>query len=217
MNQDDLPTSQLPNTNHQSIIDQEIVSSANCIDIKPEILQLWLEQYQCEQTHVLLSFLHLIKKYQLDPLADELSILKNPDGSHHVFITVDGWYKIMNQHAQFAGMSLRESNEISHDKPLWMECTIYRNDRILPIVVKEYLSEVITDQVSWQEMPLRMLRHRVIQQCARLAFGISSPESKPSKNLEKEVNAANKTGIQTVKPLEQSSQIERLKQKLVNS
>jgi ABC-type hemin transport system ATPase subunit len=57
-----------------------------------------------------------------------------------------------------------------------MECTIYRNDRILPIVVKEYLEEVMTNHPSWQQMPRRMLRHRVIQQCARLAFGISAQE-----------------------------------------
>jgi hypothetical protein len=57
-----------------------------------------------------------------------------------------------------------------------MECSIYRNDRILPIVVKEYFDEVKTEHVSWENMPRRMLRHRTIQQCARLAFGISSSE-----------------------------------------
>jgi hypothetical protein len=57
-----------------------------------------------------------------------------------------------------------------------MECTIYRHDRILPIIVKEYLDEVKTDQLYWQQMPRRMLRHRVIQQCARLAFGIGQAD-----------------------------------------
>jgi hypothetical protein len=58
-----------------------------------------------------------------------------------------------------------------------MECTIYRNDRILPIVIKEYFEEVRTDHLSWQQIPRRMLRHRVIQQCARLALGIAACES----------------------------------------
>jgi hypothetical protein len=74
-------------------------------------------------------------------------------------------------------MSLREPTESNNQLPSWMECTIYRNDRILPIVVKEYLEEVMTNHPSWQQMPRRMLRHRVIQQCARLAFGISAQES----------------------------------------
>ena len=82
----------------------------------------------------------------------------------------------MNQHPQYAGMSLREPTESNSQLPAWMECTIYRNDRILPVVVKEYLEEVMTNHPSWQQMPRRMLRHRVIQQCARLAFGISTQE-----------------------------------------
>jgi hypothetical protein len=68
-----------------------------------------------------------------------------------------------------------------------MECTIYRNDRILPVVVKEYLEEVMTNHPSWQQMPRRMLRHRVIQQCARLAFGISAQEGVTVENNHKNI------------------------------
>ena len=45
------------------------------------------------------------------------------------------------------------------------------------IEVKEYLCEIQTEHSIWKEMPRRMLRHRVIAQCARLAFGISIPKS----------------------------------------
>ena len=37
-----------------------------------------------------------------------------------------------------------------------------------------------TEHIAWQQMPRRMLRHRAMQQCARLAFGITVPECKPS-------------------------------------
>ena len=37
-----------------------------------------------------------------------------------------------------------------------------------------------TEHTAWQQMPRRMLRHRAMQQCARLAFGITVPECKPS-------------------------------------
>ena len=47
----------------------------------------------------------------------------------------------------------------------------------MPIEVKEYLCEIKTEHSIWKDMPRRMLRHRVIAQCARLAFGISIPES----------------------------------------
>jgi len=53
-----------------------------------------------------------------------------------------------------------------------MECSIYRHDRILPITVKEYSAEIKTEHLLWKTMPRRMLRHRALQQCARLAFNI---------------------------------------------
>jgi uncharacterized protein YlxP (DUF503 family) len=46
----------------------------------------------------------------------------------------------------------------------------------VPIEVKEYLCEIQTEHSIWKDMPRRMLRHRVLAQCARLAFGISIPE-----------------------------------------
>ena len=122
------------------------------------------------------QLLRLANKYQLDPLSDEIALLQNQDQTYRPFITIDGWSKLINNHPQYAGMSLRDSTELIDSIPTWMECTIYRNDRILPIVIKEYLEEVRTDHSLWQQMPRRMLRHRVIQQCARLALGISANE-----------------------------------------
>jgi hypothetical protein len=61
-----------------------------------------------------------------------------------------------------------------------MGCAIYRTDRVKPIEVKEYFSEMKTEHAAWQQMPRRMLRYRAMQQCARLAFGIAVPECKPS-------------------------------------
>jgi hypothetical protein len=52
-----------------------------------------------------------------------------------------------------------------------MECIIYRKDRSQPTAVREYFDEVKGEQAIWQKMPRRMLRHRVMQQCARLALG----------------------------------------------
>jgi hypothetical protein len=51
---------------------------------------------------------------------------------------------------------------------------LQERDRVLPIAIKEYLEEVRNDHISWEHMPRRILRHRVIHQCARLEFNISS-------------------------------------------
>jgi len=144
--------------------------------LDPEEVQLWLDQHLGVALYPQLQLLRLANKYHLDPLSDEISLLQGQDQTYQPFITIDGWSKLINHHPQYAGMSLRDSTELIDGIPTWMECTIYRNDRILPIVIKEYFEEVRTDHSSWQQMPRRMLRHRVIQQCARLALGISSSD-----------------------------------------
>lgn len=145
--------------------------------LDPDEVQLWLDQYLGVALYPQVQLLRLANKYQLDPLSDEIALLQGQDQSYQPFITIDGWSKLINNHPQYAGMSLRDSTELINGIPTWMECTIYRNDRILPIVIKEYFDEVRTDHPSWQQMPRRMLRHRVIQQSARLAFAISSIET----------------------------------------
>ena len=112
---------------------------------------------------------------------------------YQAFITIDGWVKLINAHEQYAGMSLRAAPTEESQAPEWMECTIFRHDRILPIVLKEYLEEVRTEHPSWQQMPRRMLRHRVIQQCARLAFGISQKDLVSQIALKSEVATDSKT------------------------
>ena len=87
------------------------------------------------------------------------------------YITVEGYSKMLNCHPGFDGIVFTESPELTNGVPIWMECTIYRKDRRLPIVIREYFEEVKGEQAIWQKMPRRMLRHRAMQQCARLAIG----------------------------------------------
>jgi hypothetical protein len=115
-------------------------------------------------------------KHGLDPFADEIAIHQYEDGHWQAFITIDGWSKLINNHPAFNGISFTESDELVDGVPSWMGCAIYRNDRAVPIEVKEYLCEIKTEHSIWKDMPRRMLRYRVTAQCARLAFGISVPE-----------------------------------------
>ncbi len=141
-----------------------------------EEVPLWLDQHLGIPLYPQMQLLRLANKHQLDPLSDEIALLQGENQTYQPLITIDGWSKLINNHPQYTGMSLRDSTELIDGIPAWMECTIYRNNRILPIVIKEYLEEVRTNHPSWQQMPRRMLRHRVIQQCARLALGVSENE-----------------------------------------
>ena len=146
-------------------------------------LTAWLNETPNTPEKVQHNALRLISKHELDPFANEISIHKYEDGHWQAFITIDGWSKLINSHPAFSGISFTESNELVSGVPTWIGCTIYRSDRVVPIEVKEYLCEIQTDHSIWKEMPRRMLRHRVIAQCARLAFGVSLPESKKALKL----------------------------------
>lgn len=158
------------------VLQQAINNLCQTLALDQEEVQLWLDQHLGVPLYPQVQLLRLANKYQLDPLSDEIGLLQVQDQTYQPFITIDGWSKLINNHPQYAGMSLRDSTELIDGIPSWMECTIYRNDRILPVVIKEYFEEVRTNHPSWQQMPRRMLRHRVIQQCARLAFNISSTD-----------------------------------------
>ena len=168
----------LPNTNLalsiellNQLIVKEIAITAKQLNLEEAELQAWLDLQVMAPKQTLLTLLRLARAHNLDPLKEEVALALYEDCHWQAYITVEGYSKILNNHPAFDGISFTESLEKSSDIPIWMECTIYRKDRSLPIVVREYFEEVKGEQAIWQKMPRRMLRHRVMQQCARLAMG----------------------------------------------
>ena len=115
-------------------------------------------------------------RYGLNPILGEIAYEANADQSRSIYIPIDGWITLIQRQTTFAGMTFSQSEETQEGIPIWMECTIHRSDFTIPMTVREYLSEVRTDHAIWQHMPRRMLRHKTLQQCARLAFGIHGPQ-----------------------------------------
>ena len=110
----------------------------------------------------------------LDPLNREIFMLPNiGDAPPLIAVGVDGWAKVMNAHPQFSGMLFIESVEQINNIPLWIECEIHRHDRVVPLKVREYFEEARSEHMAWLTHPRRMLRHKCMVQCARLAFGLS--------------------------------------------
>ena len=153
-----------------------LTAAAKAIGVRTQELQAWLDQTLGAPELVKQNCLRLIYKYELDPFTGEVAIYSYDDGHWQASINIDGWAKLINNHPAFNGIAFTESAELIQGIPAWMMCTIYRQDRIVPTEVKEYLCEIKTEHSIWKEMPRRMLRHRVIAQCARLAFGVSVPE-----------------------------------------
>jgi hypothetical protein len=154
------------------LINKEITNCAKQLQVDHEELQDWMNSYiQAPQK----SQLHLLRtahKYCLDPLQEQI-LLTQYDQTWQIAISVDGWLKLIHQHPYFAGITFAESPEANGALPHWIECTIYRSDQVIPTTVREYLSEVKQEGDLWNKMPRRMLRHRALSQCARVAIGIT--------------------------------------------
>lgn len=109
-------------------------------------------------------------QYGLNPWTKEIYAFPSNNGIVPV-VGVDGWSRIINTNPQFDGMDFDEGPLNEKKIPEWIECKIHRKDRAHPICTKEYFEEVRRDTAPWKSHPRRMLRHKAMIQCARLAFG----------------------------------------------
>ena len=149
---------------------------AKALLVEVNELQEWMNIYSQVPTKTILQLIRIAIRYELNPLLGEITFEEISSGNWQAFISMDGWCRILNQQPNFQGLTFSTSAELIENVPLWMECSIYRSDRTHPITVREYYIEVKTEHIAWQKLPRRMLRHRTLQQCMRLAFGITSSE-----------------------------------------
>lgn len=115
----------------------------------------------------MMSLLVVADQYKLNPFTKELFAFPDKGGIVPV-VSVDGWARIINSHPQFDGMDFENAEDGSS-----CTCIIHRKDRGHPIRVTEYMTEVKRDTAPWRSHPRRMLRHKTIIQCARIAFGFA--------------------------------------------
>lgn len=111
------------------------------------------------------ALLVVANQYGLNPFTKEIYAFPDKGGIVPV-VGLDGWSRIINSHAQFDGMDFEQDNDSC-------TCVIYRKDRSHPVKVTEWMSECRRSTGPWQSHPRRMLRHKAMIQCARLAFGFT--------------------------------------------
>lgn len=111
------------------------------------------------------ALLVVANQYGLNPWTKEIYAFPDKNNGIVPVVGVDGWSRIINSHPQFDGMNFEQDNESC-------TCIIYRKDRSHPVRVTEYMAECRRSNAGpWQSHPRRMLRHKAMIQCARLAFG----------------------------------------------
>ena len=151
-------------------IDKELVKAANHLEIDKLELKAWVDLQVEVPAKTILNLLRTMQNLHLDPLNEEIGFAQYEDGLWQVFITIEGCAKLLNNNSQFNGLSFTQAETFIDGVPEWIECSIYRRDRIFPITVREHYLEVRGENAIWQKMPRRMLRHRALQQCVRLAM-----------------------------------------------
>lgn len=142
----------------------------------------------------MMALLIMANQHNLNPWTKEIYAFPDKGGIVPI-VGVDGWSRIINSHPQFDGMDFEQGEEKC-------TCIIYRKDRSHPVRVTEYHDECYrppftgnsngkpyTVNGPWQSHPKRMLRHKAMIQCARLAFSFTGiydeDEAKNILNAEK--------------------------------
>lgn len=112
------------------------------------------------------ALLVVANQYSLNPWTKEIYAFPDKNNGIVPIVGVDGWARIINSHPQFDGMEFEQDDESC-------TCIIYRKDRSRPIRITEYMAECKRGAGPWQSHPKRMLRHKAMIQCTRIAFGFT--------------------------------------------
>lgn len=115
----------------------------------------------------MMALLIVANQYNLNPWTKEIYAFPDKGGGIVPVVGVDGWARIINDNPNVDGVTF-EQDETS------CTCRIYRKDRNFPTQITEYLSECKRENVQpWKTHPRRMLRHKALIQCARIALGFA--------------------------------------------
>jgi phage recombination protein Bet len=112
----------------------------------------------------IMALLVVSNQYGLNPWLKEIYAYPDKRGGIIPVVGVDGWARIINTNPQYDGVDFEQDENCC-------TCTIYRKDRAHPTRITEYMVECRGNIGPWLSHPYRMLRHKALIQCARLAFG----------------------------------------------
>lgn len=139
----------------------------------------------------LATLMIVANQYGLNPFTKEIYAFPSR-GAVIPIVSVDGWTRIINDNPNCDGIQFSQDDESA-------TCTIYRKDRSHPTVVTEYLSECKMSTDPWKKYPRRMLRHKALIQCARVAFGYSGIYDEDEAHR---INGGNTTMMTDVDPVD---------------
>jgi len=119
----------------------------------------------------MMALLVVANEYGLNPFLKEIYAFPTKGGGITPIVGVDGWIRIMNSRPEFKSQEFVYPDDSVSKDDYYVECIIERHDRAKPTVIREYLAECYRDTDPWRSHPRRMVRHKALIQCIRIAFG----------------------------------------------
>ncbi len=114
--------------------------------------------------------IELARKYQLDPFARQIWLVKYGDSPAQIFCGRDGYLAIAHRSGQFDGI---QSGSRVEDGELIGWCRVHRKDMSHPFEVEVYASEYSTGKNLWRDKPRTMIQKVAEAHALRRAFSIS--------------------------------------------
>lgn len=182
---------------NENVVSNQIVALAknlNMTGIDEMHLKYVLTQtvFKGANDEQLVALMIVANQYGLNPFTKEIYAFPSK-GSITPIVSVDGWSRLINDNPNCDGIQF-EQDDVS------ATCKIYRKDRTHPTIVTEYLSECeMTSSPVWKKYPKRMLRHKALIQCARIAFGFSGIYDEDEAHR---INGGNTTVMTDVEPVD---------------
>jgi len=165
---------------------------ASRLNVEPEKMLKTLKDtvFKNASDSELLALVVISNEYGLNPLLKEIYAFPAKGGGIQPVVSIDGWIKITNRQPQLDGIEFEM--EFGADKlPTECTCVIHLKKRKHAVRVTEYYAECFRSTEPWEKMPRRMMRHKSLIQCARVAFGFSGiqDEDEARDSLMKNANA----------------------------
>jgi phage recombination protein Bet len=160
---------------------------ANRLQVSPAQLQKTLQATafkECKTNEEFIASVIVANNYQLNPLLGEIYAFPSKKGGVTPIVPIDGWIKLMNTHKDAAGNFDHDGIEMTENRSdksklkqtdvVSITAKIYTKGKTYPTVVTEYMDECYNGaKQPWVQWPVRMLRHKALIQCARVAYGFS--------------------------------------------
>lgn len=127
------------------------------------------------------AFVAVCHQMGLNPILGEVYAMRDQAGTLRPVPSIDGWVRVIRSQPDFRGIEFEEHRD-GDGVLISITCTIHVDGWQTPCRVTEYLRECRRKTQPWQDMPTRMLRHRALIQCGRVAFGLGLSDVEDVRN-----------------------------------